>query len=837
MALKSIKRLSLDLHFRSHDSDHSRNRHGDPAEAHHDKRGVLSGSGSLSSAPTSPIPISSPRSASSTPTVSPPSSPNRPSSPISPLLSTLGVTCSLCDKDDETPAVVRCKECGGTAFCDLHMQVHNRSKSTKKHKVTVLPLAASSSSSSASPRTPLLQSEQTKYTKQSQTPKCISHSNEDLALYCESCDRLICKECSTSSHQSHTFGLVAHIAATQRSELAMWLSRASGVVSTMRTDTDYIQSVIGKVEKDVRDAREEVKHHIAKLKTMLETREKALQEEIQSVDVRLAGPLRSKLEQLEELMQDTAFLIEQADQAIVTSKDDNLISAGKHLATLFTAQLKDVTVLSWDDARPLCDALTSRTPSTSSSSIATIKEDAEDSVVFLEDKQDSVLEEGLRSLTTLRTLAIDIEALEAASSPLIGSASSTSSSSSSLFDGKVLPRPITKLIPMSINGVPKKLSFTSATAVPREYPKVLKPSRKFGSRGALPGQFNTPHYIAVSSNVLLEHCNSRVDEDSGWSSMVVVGDDSNHRLQVLDKSTGKVISVIGEKGSARGQLSSPLGVALMCTHRTVPRMIVLVADMGNHRVQAFDAKTGEYVYLIADSEHMKGPHGLAVIPQTGHVVVANGYSHCVSVYQGEAAFMGKPRRRARGGSGRPPAPIGETSSPSGSSLSLCSVSSAGSDSSEPENNANSSPHSPARLITVIGTPHQSGSADGQFDGPCGIAVNSKGHIIVADWHNSRIQVFDSIERNCVFIRKFGGKGLDNGQFRNPWGVCVDQFDRILVSDWSNHRVQVFTEEGIWIHTWKIEEARKPRSPAGICVDPDTGYVYVVDCTSHQVLVY
>lgn len=42
-----------------------------------------------------------------------------------------------------------------------------------------------------------------------------------------------------------------------------------------------------------------------------------------------------------------------------------------------------------------------------------------------------------------------------------------------------------------------------------------------------------------------------------------------------------------------------------------------------------------------------------------------------------------------------------------------------------------------------------GEGNGQFNAPTGVAVDSNGNIIVADWGNSRIQVKISVFQRCL----------------------------------------------------------------------------------------
>ena len=69
-----------------------------------------------------------------------------------------------------------------------------------------------------------------------------------------------------------------------------------------------------------------------------------------------------------------------------------------------------------------------------------------------------------------------------------------------------------------------------------------------------------------------------------------------------------------------------------------------------------------------------------------------------------------------------------------------------------------------------------------------IALDSAGHIIVADCCNNRVQVLRYSDGSHV--RTIGSKGSGNGQFCGPYGVLIDGQGRIIMSDTYNHRIQV-----------------------------------------------
>jgi hypothetical protein len=86
---------------------------------------------------------------------------------------------------------------------------------------------------------------------------------------------------------------------------------------------------------------------------------------------------------------------------------------------------------------------------------------------------------------------------------------------------------------------------------------------------------------------------------------ILVADSGNHRVQAFD-SLGNWLSEFGSFGSGEGQFNNPSGMAVDSTGR------VLVADTGNNRVvvMGFDGTT--FSYLTQYTASLNGPTGLAV---------------------------------------------------------------------------------------------------------------------------------------------------------------------------------------------------------------------------------
>lgn len=130
---------------------------------------------------------------------------------------------------------------------------------------------------------------------------------------------------------------------------------------------------------------------------------------------------------------------------------------------------------------------------------------------------------------------------------------------------------------------------------------------------------------------------------------------------------------------------------------------------------------------------------------------------------------------------------------------------------------------------------ESGSRDGEFIGPTGLAFNKENNLYVVDSKNNRIQLFTDTGQ---FINTWGRGGNSYGEFQNPWGITVDSSGDVYVADWGNNRVQKFDPDGTHLLTFgeSVDPASKLNHPAHVAVDSD-GDVYVTDWGNCRVQIY
>jgi DNA-binding beta-propeller fold protein YncE len=118
----------------------------------------------------------------------------------------------------------------------------------------------------------------------------------------------------------------------------------------------------------------------------------------------------------------------------------------------------------------------------------------------------------------------------------------------------------------------------------------------------------------------------------------------------------------------------------------------------------------------------------------------------------------------------------------------------------------------------------SGSADGQFLQPFGIAIDGDDNVFISDPLNHRIQKFTP---EGEFIATWGTYGRDEGQFIAPQGIDVDGDGNVYVADFLNDRIQKFTPEGEFIAAWstRMNGWWLYSTPRALAVDTE-GFVYV-----------
>src|SRR5712691_4980224 len=133
-----------------------------------------------------------------------------------------------------------------------------------------------------------------------------------------------------------------------------------------------------------------------------------------------------------------------------------------------------------------------------------------------------------------------------------------------------------------------------------------------------------------------------------------------------------------------------------------------------------------------------------------------------------------------------------------------------------------------KLLMTLGKPGVAGNGPDTFNAPSDIYVMANGTIFVADGHggdtNARIVKLD---KNGKFIKAWGKKGSGPGEFDQPHGLAMDSTGHLYVADRANSRIQIFDQDGKFLAEW-----RQFGRPSGVFIDKKD-IIYVADSTSDE----
>lgn len=308
---------------------------------------------------------------------------------------------------------------------------------------------------------------------------------------------------------------------------------------------------------------------------------------------------------------------------------------------------------------------------------------------------------------------------------------------------------------------------------------------------------------------------------------IYVADLGNDRVQIFNAATYAYLATIGgTEGAGNNQFQSAIDVAVDSNGT------IYVADVGNNRVQVFNSS---YAYVrtmgvagvpyVTDDNHYYQPFHVDATMDGGWLV-AEQFGHRVIKLNADGSQAWT---------------IGETGIPGDDQTHFNLPHDVAEHSNRVVFITDAANHRLMRFDpygSYLGEWGGYGTGDYQYNWPTAVAFAPNGDILVVDANNQRVQVYDFNFFYKTTLGVTGVSGSDNAHFSNPLDVAVDANGSIYVADVDNHRVQVFNSSYIYQKTIGITgdcgidlDNAHLCGPHGLDFDAQ-GRLYVVD-TWHQ----
>ena len=634
------------------------------------------------------------------------------------------VQCAKCKKDAR-PATSYCRDCG-EFICSMCTEVHAQWGMFAKHELVPLDhFEKKVKRLDSLKKVPLY---------------CSLHEGKKLKLYCETCEELICTNCTIKKHKDHQYDLVSDTFEQQKAEITASLEPVEMQLETINKAIGQIERQSKAVKANTEDVKDEIKKEVEKLHNILELRKAELLSKVNGEGQKKLKRLATQKDEMETVQTQLVSCLTFVKESLKRGSQGEVMKMKKGVSR----QIKEITDSIKPDQLPPCELPNMRfspspelaqncrqfgTVCTSNASpeksYATgkglevaVRGEIATAIVHVCDEEGRVCPEPVKSLTCDLTSETNRDKMKGSVKKREDGQFEMSYQASSRgrhqlhikVEGEHIkgsPFSVTVKLPVrelgtpvrSINGVNKPWGVAinqQDQVVVVEYGKSCvsifnstgEKLRSFGSGGSGHGQFNSPYGVAI-------------DDDGN---ILVVGG-GNNRFQKFS-SDGRFITAVGTRGSGQLQFWTPVGIKINPQTKRV-----YVADNGNHRVQVLQP---DLTFVSSFGSHGNGPGQLynphdVAFDSANNVYVTDCGNGRIQVYTENGEFL--------------------------------------------------------RQIGSRGT------GQGELRGPIMITIDNEDKIFVTEDSNNRVSVFTS---DGGYLTSFGSKGNGPRQFQRPFGIAMDK---------------------------------------------------------------
>jgi sugar lactone lactonase YvrE len=318
-------------------------------------------------------------------------------------------------------------------------------------------------------------------------------------------------------------------------------------------------------------------------------------------------------------------------------------------------------------------------------------------------------------------------------------------------------------------------------------------------------------YTADSSNHRIVKSNATTGAFIGWIGRILTsptgGDPGCNGATVGNFTPGWCTGGTAQSGTGNGMLNTPKAIAVDATGTNL-----YVADTSNHRVSKYTAATGAFVgwvgnvasgacagagamttaWCAAGTSQSRSGAQIGFNSPAGVTIDSTGTNFYVADTSNNRVWKFDAATGANGGYIGRISTAGGTCTPTGSAPNWCT-----------------------------GGTMSSGTADGQFNAPIGLHVDSTGILFIADSGNNRVQ-----------------------KVTVSTGIAGGWFGRILTSPTGGQAGCNGAGVGTFTPGWCTGGTAQSgtgdgmlNAPSGVVVDPSRAYVYVTDKTNARIMKY
>ena len=500
-----------------------------------------------------------------------------------------------CMKCEEGEAVRYCRDCG-QFICEACLTVHRKWKDFENHVTLSLDeVAVAASAMKSSKKVVML---------------CPKHPTEPMKIYCETCNELICRDCTVRTHREHNYDLVAECFPKHREAIVASLQPIKKLAAG---EAEVIQQLNGRsleLDKQGREGKAEINRQIDRLHGILDARRRELLDQVDQ-KVRQASKQISaerdhhelSLAQLSSCVEFVEGNLQSGTQEEVLSLKTQVTERARHMASnLDSKQLQldreQVLSVACDDLSSTCSGLgevelrQQQCQGTHGKTIGGVERPRH--IAFANTGEIVVCEQNANCVSIFDSSYKHIRSF----------------GNTGLEEGKLKQ-------PLGVAVSADNTVFVSSPDCVKKFTLEGQFIASVGSKGSGRLQFQSPCAIAYN----------------GTNNKVYVCDTVNHRITILNTDL-TFHGSFGCKGSDPGKFDRPLSITVDLKGN------VLVIDYYNNRIQVFDA-SGHFLSAITHTtpeQRLQKPSSVSVGPDSCLYVVELDL-HRVSIFDAGGKYI------------------------------------------------------------------------------------------------------------------------------------------------------------------------------------------------------
>ena len=499
---------------------------------------------------------------------------------------------------------------------------------------------------------------------------CQQHQNRELELFCETCEELICFQCTIQQHNGHKYNLIGEVFEKHKKEIMSSLNPAEQRQTLARKALEELDVHCREITDQQAALQAQIRKSSQQLHEIIDLRERELINKLNYITQEKLSKLASQREQIETTLAQLGSCLDKVkeklrtgSQGVVLRMKTTLVKQIDNITTAFrpdnmrTYTTADMRFSSSHTAAEACRAhglvSSPMTPDPSQwyaiskvTDVATVGKTFTATFIqcwgkSFENLMESLESELVSELTGTRARG-SVERrgqnqyevsyqptikgrhqlhIKVMGEHIIGSPHRVAVNKSP--DEKLG----TSIRTIDLLSKPWGIALNKSGEVVVTSPawnciSVFNPSgdklRSFGTEGSSQGQFMNPRGVAVDGE-----------------GNILVADSYNHHIQKLT-AEGQFLTAVGTKGSGSRQFNEVRDIAINTSNNKV-----YVVDKSNHRIQVLNSDLS-FSNTFGKCGSSKGefsyPWAIAC-DSTGNVYVADSMNHRIQVFTSKGKFL------------------------------------------------------------------------------------------------------------------------------------------------------------------------------------------------------